>query len=165
MTTDISIEKKSWNPCCSKFLSVFPDHLSFPNTVSCAISFNQCQPTKTQKCDSGLILANLALCQQPAWCCVSQSRSCKWKNWSRSRSASRTLPDSLSVCSMPVLFVMAFNENQLWGSLNQLNMNNFWHFSGDLLKECRAQLLQGVRVVRMLAKVSSGQMGVLRMGV
>lgn len=83
---------------------------------------------------------------------------------------SLSLPLSLSlpeaVCSMPVLFLMAPNENQLQGSLNQHNKHNFWHISDALLEECGTQLLQGVRGVGTLAEVSIGQalgqVGVLR---
>ncbi len=64
---------------------------------------------------------------------------------------------------------MALNENQLQGSLNQHNKNNFWHFSGTLLEECSTQLLRGVRAVGTLAEVSVGQalgqVGVLRVWV
>lgn len=62
-----------------------------------------------------------------------------------------------AVCSMPVLFLMAPNENQLQGSLNQHNKHNFWHFSDALLEECGTQLLRGVRGVGTLAEVSVGQ--------
>jgi len=66
---------------------------------------------------------------------------------------------------MPVLFLMALNENQLWG-LFEHNKHNFWHFSADVLEECSTQLLQGVRTVGMLPVVSAGQalrqVGVLR---